>query len=848
MTDRGSSLRHSAALRRMARPPMVRNTAALLTAMTCVIQAHAQDGGLPFQAGFIGSERRGDVEEWTLSGGVRFVDPALGLDIRCDRALLVLDAQESATALRTLDRESGLPTRFPEPPASRRSVDAEVIRGRIESLLRALSRGDGAGGQVERDRVGGLPDTAAFRSLYLEGDVSVIRDGVEALHADSLFLAPADDRATMRGVTLRLRDQDATRTQVTVTVRAERLDREKGRFVGRDVSVTTCPAGAPQFEVRSGEIEIVEGATAFEIRSRDNVLALFQSRVLPLPDQVWRTDEQTNFPVKSFSIGDSSREGMRVGMTVGGTMNETGGRLHEWLTGKPADGFRGEWTVGTQWIEKRGVPLDATFSYRGADVYEGTALGFTLSDEGRNIRDIRRDLAGDLIDNTNRNVAWTENRLRLGENTTVDLTVFEASDPAVWSEFYRGRYYVDERPETSLHARHSDDNWIVTATGRFNLTSFSYDSSRRLTDKFREELPLVTFDWFSEPLVELPGGAPLTLTTSTGIGQLRNRFDDTIIDPPDEEAFRLDQRVELAAPFHAGPIAVRPYAEARMTYYDQTVAGGAKDRFAAGAGIEVGTRMARTWRYAREDGGTEGVRHVLSPTVRFGNQFEVSEDPSEFFQFDRVDAIEEGAHIRVGLLQRLQNSTTDPEGERVIRDLVWLDLAQNFRPLADDLDGSRRHLGLFEFEFILRPIRLDEKVQVGLSTEGEHDWRRNDLRTFNNRVDVRTGDVSWYGQYRSDRTQRGQVVYGLTVPTRGRWTVGGYGVYSLADSDHIRFGTQLARRDLNWTIRVGLVYDQITDDTSFRILFEPALGGVMSPRGMWSGLSDPFMGVDPLRY
>ena len=157
MTDRGSSLRHSAALRRMARPPMVRNTAALLTAMTCVIQAHAQDGGLPFQAGFIGSERRGDVEEWTLSGGVRFVDPALGLDIRCDRALLVLDAQESATALRTLDRESGLPTRFPEPPASRRSVDAEVIRGRIESLLRALSRGDGAGGQVERDRVAAFP-------------------------------------------------------------------------------------------------------------------------------------------------------------------------------------------------------------------------------------------------------------------------------------------------------------------------------------------------------------------------------------------------------------------------------------------------------------------------------------------------------------------------------------------------------------------------------------------------------------------------------------------------------------------------------------------------------------------
>jgi hypothetical protein len=292
MTDRGSSLRRPVSGRRMTRPTMHRTRAhaTLLTLLTCTVHAGAQERGLPFQAGFIGSERRGDVEEWTLSGGVRFVDPTLGLDVRCDRALLVLDAQESADVLRSLDRASGLPTRFPTPPPARRAVDAEVVRARIASFLQAMSRDGGSVTSDAGSRTDSLPDTAAFRSLYLEGDVSVVREGIEVLRADSLLLAPADDRATIRGVTLRLRDQDASKTAVTVTVRAERLDREKGRFVGRDVSVTTCPAGAPQFEVRSGELEIIEGATAFEIRSRDNVLALFQSRVLPLPDQVWRTD------------------------------------------------------------------------------------------------------------------------------------------------------------------------------------------------------------------------------------------------------------------------------------------------------------------------------------------------------------------------------------------------------------------------------------------------------------------------------------------------------------------------------------------------------------------------------
>jgi hypothetical protein len=818
---------------------------AVLLAALAPATSTAQEGAerpqpVPYQAGFTSVTSRGDVEEWTLSGGVRYLDPENRLEIRCDRALLTLDAQETITSLRRLERESGLPRRAPAPPDARRALGEAALRARLADFLTALRRRP-----LDQDAPDG--GVELFRSIYLEGDISVVREGVEVLRADRVYFSPLDDRAVLEGVLLRLRDVDATGNAVQVTVRTEQLIRQQGRFVGRDVSITTCPAGEPQFEVLSGEVEILERAEAFEIRTRDNVLALSRTPVLPLPNQSYVTGEQTNFPIRSASFGTSGREGMRAGVVVGGTFNELGGTAHEALTGRPAEEFRGDWQLGANWVEERGFPLDAEFRYSAADVYRGETIGFFLEDEGTNIRDIRRNLDGTLIDETERRIVRSENRFRLGERTEFDLTVFDASDPAAWSEFYRGRYYTEERPETSLHLRHGEDNWLATATGRFNLTSFSYDDSRRLTERFVEELPFVTLDWFSEPLLELPGDTPLLLTSSTGIAQLRSNFDDTVQNPVDDETLRLDQEIELAAPFHLGALAVRPYVDGRFTYFDETVAGGADGRWAFGAGIEFGSRFARSWNWLGEEGSSTSLRHVMSPTVRFDHRFAVSGDPTDFHQFDAVDALDEGASIRVGLLQRVQHARSTADGERDSREILWFDLAQIFTPISSsDDDGS--HLGLLEFEFIARPTPIGENVKLGFGIEGEHDWDEDDLRTINNRVEVHTADVLWYAQYRADRTVRGQVIYGVMVPMRSRWVVGSSGVYDLEQKEHVRFLAQLSRRDLNWTVRVGLTYDAVTDDTSFRILFEPSFGGLVQPRGMWSGLDDPFVRAGALGF
>ncbi len=370
---------------------------------------------------------RGDVIEGLATGGVRYVDPASGLDVRADSAILVLDQESFLAQARRAERDrdaGGLPRRGPPVPGARRAFGERILRERLQSFLSS----------ARREQVTLPPseaDLSAFRSVYLEGDVAVVQSDVETMRASSLFYSVVDDRAVLRDVVLRLTGRGADDRKVQVTVRAPELVRQGTRIVGRNVSVTTCPAGEPQWEVFSTEVEILERGEEFEVRTKDNSLALFRTRVLPIPNQTWFTGEQSSFPIQGAQLGYSKQEGAAARIVLGSTMNGVGGAIHHALTGKPADEFRGEWRLGLGWIEARGFPVDADLNYRGGDSYFGRTRAFGLDDHGQNIRDIKTNIDGSPITEENRWLAQTQNRLAVGDGTTVDLTWFGASDPAV---------------------------------------------------------------------------------------------------------------------------------------------------------------------------------------------------------------------------------------------------------------------------------------------------------------------------------------------------------------------------------------------------------------------------------
>lgn len=791
---------------------------------------------------------RGDFSEALLYGGFRARWLPLDLEIRGQNALLWYDREAVRSALQTTTAPGGPPRRGIDLPDPRRRLTADLLRERVASLMRALGR------PPLPDSPAGFTADDVPRFLYFEGGVLVFRDGIEVVRCEQLWISPLDDRIVVQDAELRYRTAGPGGEQLVI-VRGPRLVKQGPRWTGRDLQITTCDAGEPHFAVVSGELEIVEREGQFEVWSRGNRLRVGGVDLLPLPNAHWFTGEQTEIPLKGLAAGYSEREGMRAGVELGLPWNDTGGALHEWLTGRPAHEFRGDWRLGLGWIESRGFPLAGEASYRGGDLYEGRTDAFYLDDDGPDLREIVTSIDGTPIDERNRHLLRTENRVFLGETTHLDLTAFHAGDPAVYSEFFRGDYRSREVPESSVYLHHRSDNVLLTLNGRFNLDDFSYRDNRALAPFFVEELPVATLQWLSEPIAITPWDTPIVLDATTEVGQRRRDFDPLSPGPhPGDRTLRFDQLVELSAPFLLGPLNVRPFVETRFTWYDADVSGEAADRVALAAGVRLGTRLSRTWHWLDDDGEPRALRHVVAPLLTYAERFHVSEPPSQFRQFDEIDALTERSLVRLEVRNLLQHAAGGPDAVPAAepgqeprdprwldagagpRDFLFLDLAQDFWPDAER-DNAGETLGLFYYDFLVRPgSALIPLPNVAIGVYGDHDWERG-LRTFDAELAFgRVLGLDWMLEYRRDEVVEGALGAGVRTWLLDRWSVDAQATYDYEREDWLQYGLGFRRQDHDWSWFVGLSYDPFDDQVTFRIAFDPTFGGLRAPRDRgWPG-------------
>lgn len=802
----------------------------------------APASGLSYDVQFVryATQNAGDYHEERLFGGGRFLVPALQLEIRSQNGLLLLDV-EAAQELSQGD-PGGLPRRGAPMPPDRRRLSFAAMRARMERTLAALGRSGPALDAPSAQRALDL-----VRYLYFEGGVTVVRAGVEVVRCERLWISPLDDRLVVEDVELRYQGEAQLAAPVAggapavapaLVVRGARLEKSGARWIGRDLELTTCSAGVPHFAVQSGQVEIREGDGEFEVFARGQRVQVGGVSLLPLPDAHFFTGSQTQFPVRRASVGYSGFEGAEAQVVFGLPWNSTGGAIHEALTGRPAQEFRGDWELGVGYLENRGAPLQGTLEYRGGKLYEGRTDAFWLDDMvgvTKNRREVIERFDGSPIDNQGRSLLRTQNRLRFGADTNLDLQAFAASDAAVLSEFHGGDYRSNELPETSAYLHHGADNHLFTVGTRFNLDRFSYRDNRTLAPRFVEESPVVTWNWVAQPIAELPWGTPLVLDTATELGQRRSDFDARADRPAagSDRTFRADQRFELSAPFRLWQLSLRPFAAWRGTYYDNTrtadpaVYGGAEGRTAFDAGIEVGTRLQRTWQWVDAE-GAQALRHVIAPKFTFFDRFAVDDAPERFHQFDATDALRDQNLVRFevrNLLQRTEPAR--PEGPAEVRDLVLLDLAQDLWPNAGR-DNQGEHLGLFRYDLRLRPQVPGvpfQTVQFGLY--GDHDWRSG-LRTLDAEVQFGPlGGVLWTAEYRTDQQVAGAA--GLSASTRlfDRWDGVATGFYDLERDRFLTWEFGLRRNDHDWSVALVAGYDPYTQVATVRIDFQPTLGGLI---------------------
>ena len=764
---------------------------------------------------------RDEYYEVHLYGGFKLELASMQIEIRGSNALLLLDL-DAWRAATNGKQGSGLPRRGLQDPDPRRRLSNEQIRARLEGTLRSLGRSEGLQDSPVADKALDL-----LRYIYCEGDVIVVREGIEVVRCERMWISPIDDRVVIENAEVRYITGTGLKSQVTV-VRAPRLTKQGRRWTGRDLTLTNCTAADPHSGLVIDDAEIIEHENEFEIVSRGATLQIGGTTLLPLPNTSVFSGSQSEFPLKRARIGYSNRLGMQAGVGFGQNWNKTGGALHEWLTGRPANEFRGDWELGVNWIEKRGVPVDGVLNYEAKDLYRGSTEAFFLDDHGVNIREIVRDRGGSVIDTENRGLIRTQNRVLFGEKTTLDLVAYQMTDPSVWSEFYGGSFRTEEVPETSTYLHHANGNRLFTLGTRFNLNDFSYRDDRALADKFIEEEPVATYQWLAQPIGETPWRTPIVVDIETNAGQRRSNYDDlTPGGRVSDRTLRIDQLAELSAPVNIGGINVRPYVSGRGSYYDETVNGGDSGRIALETGVQLGTRMQRQWSWL-SDGERRAVRHVMSPKLTWRNRFHVDDRPGDFYQFDAIDQLTEQQLVRGEIRNQLQKMEV-VDGVRQPRDFLFLDLAQDLFPNRAR-DNQGQGLGLLYYDFMIRPNPTGLPVKnLSYAIYGDHDWKQG-LRTLDTELAFGpVAGINWTVDYRTDRVVNGAV--GVTGNTRlfERWDLYGGSQRDLDRDTWLSYLFGFRRNDHDWTIDVYVVYNTFTEQTTFQIDFQPKMGGVERP-------------------
>lgn len=760
--------------------------------------------------------------EVQIYGGFHIELADAQLEIRGSNVLMLLDI-DTMQETRGKKQVGDLPRRGHLQPDPRRRLSNEQIRARLEGTLRAMGRSDG------------LPDSPLanksldlLRYIYCEGGVVVVRQGIEVIRCDRLWISPIDDRVVVENAELRYVTGDGAKGEVTIA-RAPRLTKQGRRWTGRDVTLTNCTAAVPHAAFVIDDAEIIEHENEFEIISRGATVQIGGTSLLPLPNTSVFTGSQSNFPVKRARIGYSNRLGMQAQVGFGQTWNGTGGVLHEWLTGRSANEFRGDWELGVGWIEKRGVPLDGVLNYQAAKLYRGSTEAFFLDDSGVNIREIVRDRSGSVIDTENRGLIRTQNRLLFGEKTTLDLVAYQMTDPSVWSEFYNGAFRTEEVPETSTYLHHADGNRLFTVGTRFNLNDFSYRDDRSLADRFIEEEPVATYQWLAQPIGLTPWRTPIIVDLETNVGQRRSNYDDlTPGTHVSDRTLRLDQLAELSAPLQISQVNVRPYVSGRGTWYDETQDGTAEGRAALETGVQLGSRMQRTWSW-NSDGERRAVRHVMAPKLTYRNRFHVDDQPGAFYQFDATDQLTQQQLVRAELRNQLQKMEL-VDGVRQPRDFLFVDFAQDLFPdRARDNQGEA--LGLLYYDFLIRPSPTGLPVKnLTYAIYGDHDWKQG-LRTLDTELGFGpVAGINWTVDYRTDRVVRGAVGVRATTQIFERWDLYAGSQRDLDRDTWLAYQFGIRRNDHDWTIEAGVVFNPFTEQTTFQLDFVPKMGGIDRPQ------------------
>lgn len=696
------------------------------------------------------------------------------------------------------------------------------------------------------------------KGVYLEGDV-VATDGQYTLRGPKVYYDFAQNKAIMVDAVFTTFD---TRMNLPIYVRAKSLRQEAAsEFSVEGARLSTSSFFTPMFSVGASKISIKQqtvdatpsapSGKATYLDARGVTLRLGDVPFFWLPNY---SGEIAEIPLTDIRVESSSGSGAALKTTwdVFGLLGER----------KP-DGLDIKLLLDGYF--DRGAAIGTKVRWQRDD-HDGQLFAWGLiHDEGRDVLS-----TGARIDANNdfRGVLFGEDTWKLDDNWTLQLELANQSDPRVVDAFYRDVAREGRELASSAYLRYLDNNQMFTALVKGNLNNYVPNQYILQSLGYTvDKLPEVSYKRLADDVAK--GVAPGFLTWSHEYTFSRVRFD--FVDPkvrdygldtfgramafagitPDQsladelkaaglddtDVMRFDTRQELNLVLDANPFKITPFVVGRFTGYDKEISkffanspeGDQKYRYFYAAGSRFSTEFVRV------DDGVENTifdlhrtRHIIEPNVTvWTGASNITQDNLPVFD-DTVESINTGSTVRAGVNQVWQTKRGGP-GRWHNVDVFKLSTDVVFSTSDADKEST---IGRFfdyrpEYSFLGNYLTADAAWQVtdsiALSANSIYDLDlHQQARTTIGGMIQHWPEFSTFAQVRYvNALDATYVDLGVTYKLTRRYDFSAYATYDTDRTELQEISGTLRRKWPEATIGVKASYDNIRDETSIGVVFEP---------------------------
>jgi lipopolysaccharide export system protein LptA len=689
-------------------------------------------------------------------------------------------------------------------------------------------------------------ESPRLQSIYAQGSVD-FRRGDLHLTCEALYIDGITDQGL--AVAARIRTHEPVR-QLPIQFVADAI-REQSlyRFTTEGKGyLTTSTLAVPHLKVESPETQVLVGpetppvrgkaaAPAPEAQPEAQVEAAGARRsiVVSSSDNTFYVDDvpifywpyiakdvrNGTFLIKDLEFGSSSNYG--TFMRVEWDLYDLGIYHNDWS----------DLLLRTDYFSARGAGFGLEFPYKD-DARYGFARVYYIRDYDD------WDDTGLPTPREDRGEATLRDRELLGDGWKADLELGYLSD--------RRFLYTYDRPALDDDMDRDTEAFLSHVSGN---TMFTVQAQTRIND-FQNvlEQDSVGYHVIGTPI----GDTGLLWTTHSDLSEMRMRFDPATGLPNPEWVTRFDTAHEVSYPLQLGFVRAEPFLWEDLTGYNHGEDNESPSgRGASAYGVRAAANFYRTFETQSGLFGVDRLRHILTPTVEYGNIYYVSRDSSHYVQNDEIDALDEAHFVTFGLLSRLQTYRQTDTGRELV-ELLRADVKYHVLIHGASIPGARgdflsadQGISPFTGDFVEANARwiVNENIELS-SNDDDYNTDRKRLEALNGAVTLkywRPVQVTYSHTYYLDPTDVDGSWHSISMivfsyqPRYSRWRVDFSMSYDfmaepvpneLRNPRNLGGGIYFTRTMEGWQFSIGAGFNQGTSNST-EVMFRITPPGATPP-------------------